>query len=121
MKEGGLGAIFFSIWIPSKITGPTAVNQTLIQIDAVREQLRKHSSDLSLATTAAEVREAHKQGKIAALMGVECGHMINSDLGVLRRYASLVVRYMTFTLSGNDKWVFSSPDSALRNARTYFT
>src|SRR5260370_13809725 len=110
MKEGGLGAIFFSIWIPSKITGPTAVNHALIQIDAVREQVRKHSSDLSLATTAAEVREAHKQGKIAALMGVEGGHMINSDLGVLRRYAALGVRYMTLTHSGNDEWADSSTD-----------
>src|SRR5260370_15533790 len=100
MKEGGLGAIFFSIWIPSKITGPTAVNQTLIQIDAVREQGRKHSSDLALATTAAEVREAHKQGKIAALLGVEGGQMINSDLGVFRRDAALGGRYMTLTHNG---------------------
>ena len=120
MKEGGLGAIFFSIWIPSKITGPTAVNQTLIQIDAVREQVRKHSSDLSLATTAAEVREAHKQGKIAALMGVEGGHMINSDLGVLRRYAALGVRYMTLTHSGNDEWADSSTDKAVHNGLTDF-
>src|SRR3989449_10773218 len=84
MREGGLGAIFFSIWMPSKITGPEAVDRALIQIDAVREQVRKHSNDMVLATTAAEVREARKQGKIAALMGVEGGHMINSNLGVLR-------------------------------------
>src|SRR6266403_1705710 len=69
MREGNLGAIFFSIWMPSKITGPEAVNRALIQIDAVREQVRKHSNDLILATTAAEIRDAHKQGKIAALLG----------------------------------------------------
>src|SRR5713226_5683863 len=80
MREGNLGAIFFSIWIPSKVTGPEAVNRALVQIDAVREQVRRHSNDLVLATTVAEIREARKQGKIAALMGVEGGHMINSNL-----------------------------------------
>ena len=73
MREGNLSAIFFSIWMPSKITGPEAVDRALVQIDAVREQVRKHSNDLTLATTAGEIREARKQGKIAALMGVEGG------------------------------------------------
>jgi len=120
MKEGGLGAIFFSIWIPSKITGPEAVDRALIQIDAVREQVRKHSSDIVFATTAADIRDAHKQGKIAALMGVEGGHMINSDLGVLRSYAALGVRYMTLTHSGNDEWADSSTDKAVHNGLTNF-
>jgi membrane dipeptidase len=120
MKEGGLGAIFFSIWIPSKVTGPEAVNRAMIQIDAIREQVRHHSKDLVLATTAAEVREARKQGKIAALMGVEGGHMINSNLGVLRSYAALGVRYMTLTHSGNDEWADSSTDKAVHNGLTDF-
>ena len=120
MKEGGLGAIFFSIWIPSKVTGPEAVNRAMTQIDAVREQVRKHPNDLVLATTAAEVREAHKQGKIAALMGVEGGHMINSNLGVLRSYAALGVRYMTLTHSGNDEWADSSTDKPVHNGLTDF-
>src|SRR6266446_5059789 len=120
MREGNLSAIFFSIWIPSKVTGPEAVNRALIQIDAVREQVRKHPTDLVLATTAAEVREARKQGKIAALMGVEGGHMINSNLGVLRSYAVLGVRYMTLTHSGNDEWADSSTDKAVHNGLTDF-
>jgi membrane dipeptidase len=120
MREGNLSAIFFSIWIPSKITGPEAVDRALIQIDAVREQARKHPGDLVLATTAAEIREAHKQGKIAALMGVEGGHMINSDLGVLRSFAALGVRYMTLTHSGNDEWADSSTDKAVHNGLTDF-
>jgi membrane dipeptidase len=120
MREGNLSAIFFSIWMPSKVTGPEAVDRALVQIDAVREQVRKHPSDLVLATTVAEVREAHKQGKIAALMGVEGGHMINSDLGVLRSYAALGVRYMTLTHSGNDEWADSSTDKAVHNGLTDF-
>jgi membrane dipeptidase len=120
MREGNLSAIFFSIWIPSKITGPEAVDRALVQIDAVREQVRKHPNDLVLATTAAEIREARKQGKIAALLGVEGGHMINSDLGVLRSYAALGVRYMTLTHSGNDEWADSSTDKAAHNGLTEF-
>jgi membrane dipeptidase len=120
MREGGLGAIFFSIWIPSKITGTEAVNRALTQIEAVREQVRTHPKDLVLATTAAEVREAHKQRKMAALMGVEGGHMINSDLDVLRKFASLGVRYMTLTHSGNNEWADSSGDKPAHNGLTDF-
>jgi len=120
MKEGGLGAIFFSIWIPSKITGPEAIKRALDQIDAVREQVRKHPKDIVLGTTAADVRDARKQGKIAALMGIEGGHMISSDLGVLRLYAALGVRYMTLTHSGNDEWADSSTDTAVHNGLTDF-
>ena len=120
MKEGGLGAIFFSIWIPSKITGPEAVNRAMTQIDAVREQVRKHPKDMTLATSATEVREARKQGKIAALIGVEGGHMINASLAVLRSYAALGVRYMTLTHSGNDEWADSSTDKAVHNGLTDF-
>jgi membrane dipeptidase len=120
MREGGLGAIFFSIWIPSKVTGPIAVEKALVQIDAVRQQVRAHPKDLVLATTAEEIRQAHKEGKIAALMGVEGGHMINSDLGVLRKYAGLGVRYMTLTHSGNDEWADSSTDKAAHNGLTDF-
>lgn len=120
MREGGLDAIFFSIWIPSKITGQEAVNRALAQIAAVREQLSAHPKDLALATTAAEVRAAHKRGKIAALLGVEGGHMINSNLDVLRNFASLGVRYMTLTHSGNDEWADSSTDTPAHNGLTDF-
>jgi membrane dipeptidase len=120
MREGNLGAIFFSIWIPSKVTGPEAVDKALVQIDAVREQVRRHPNELFLATTAGEIREARKQGKIAALIGVEGGHMINSDLGVLRSFAGLGVRYMTLTHSGNDEWADSSTDKPAHNGLTDF-
>jgi membrane dipeptidase len=120
MKEGGLDAIFFSIWIPSKVTGPEAVRRALQQIDAVLEQVSEHPREIVLATTAAEIREAKKKGQIAALMGVEGGHMINSDLAVLRKFAGLGVRYMTLTHSGNDEWADSSTDKAVHNGLTDF-
>jgi membrane dipeptidase len=120
MREGGLGAIFFSIWMSGAITGPRATKDALVQIDAVREQVRLHPRDLRLATTAEEVRQAHAAGKIAVLMGVEGGHMIDSDLGVLRNFYALGVRYMTLTHSVNDEWADSSTDKPAHNGLTDF-
>jgi len=120
MKEGGMGAIFFSIWMPSSITGPGAVKRALDQIDAVREQVRRHPDDLVLATTAEEVRRAYAQHKIAALLGMEGGHMIDNDLGLLRMYAALGVRYLTLTHGGNTEWADSSTDKPAHNGLTDF-
>jgi membrane dipeptidase len=120
MKEGGLNAIFFAVWIPSKITGPEAVKRAIDQIDAVRQNVREHSKDLMLATSAEEVRGAYQQKKIAALIGIEGGHMIASDLGVLRTFATLGARYMTLTHSGNCEWADSSTDKAAHNGLTPF-
>ncbi|MGA2420956.1 MAG: membrane dipeptidase, partial [Candidatus Acidiferrum sp.] len=108
MREGGMNAIFFSIWIDGRTMGPAAVEKALDQIDLVRENVRKYPNDIVLARTAEEVRRAHAQGKIAALMGVEGGHMIGNDLHVLRIFADLGVRYMTLTHFYNDEWADSS-------------
>jgi membrane dipeptidase len=120
MKEGGLGAIFFSIWIPSKITGPEAVKHALDQIDAVREHVCKYPNEMIFTTTDAGIREARSGGKIAALLGVEGGHMIAADLAVLRSYAALGVRYMTLTHSGNNEWADASTDKPVHNGLTDF-
>ena len=120
MKEGGLSAIFFSIWISSKILGPDAVKQALDQIDAVRETIRKHPNDLILATSVADIREAKKQHKIACLIGVEGGHMMGNDLSVLRTFAALGVRYMTLTHMDNNEWADSSTDKPAHNGLTDF-
>jgi len=120
MREGGLDAVFFSIWVPSKVTGPEAVKRALRQIDAVREQVRRHPNDLQLATTAAKVRDATWQGKIAALMGMEGGHMIDDDLGLLRLYAALGVRYLTLSHFLNNNWADASTDKPKHNGLTGF-
>jgi len=120
MRDGGMSAIFFSIWISGKIMGPEAVKQALDQIDAVRETVRKHPNELALATNADEVRAAHQQGKIAALMGVEGGHMMGNDLAVLRTFAALGVRYMTLTHMENNEWADSSTAKPQHNGLTDF-
>jgi len=120
MRDGGLSAIFFSIWIPGTITGSDAVRRAVEQIGLVRKQTGLHSRDLVLATTAEEVRRAKADGKIAVLMGVEGGHMIGDDLGVLRNFASLGVRYMTLTHYLNNNWADSSTDAPAHNGLTDF-
>src|SRR5271169_6548626 len=120
MREGGMNAIFFSIWIDGRIMGPPAVQKALDQIDAVLENVKKHSNDMVLARTADDVRRAHAQGKIAALMGVEGGHMIGNDIRVVRIFADLGVRYMTLSHFYNDEWADSSTDKPVHNGLTDF-
>jgi membrane dipeptidase len=120
MREGGLDAIFFSIYIPGTITGPAAVERALTQIEAVRRQITLHPKDLALATTAADIRAAFADHKIAVLMGVEGGHMINDDLKNVDKFADLGVRYMTLTHMVNTDWADSSTDKPAHNGLTDF-
>jgi membrane dipeptidase len=120
LREGGVGAIFFAAWIPSRVTGPIAVHRATQQIAAVRGQIDKHPKDLTLARTAEEIRAARQAGKIAILLGIEGGQMINSDLHTLQRFAELGVRYMTLTHSGNVEWADSSGAIAKHNGLTPF-
>jgi membrane dipeptidase len=89
-------------------------------IDAVREAARLHPNDLMLATTAADIRRAKAGHKIAALMGMEGGHMIDDDLRLLRLYAALGVRYLTLTHFKNNNWADSSTDKPKHNGLTPF-
>src|SRR3989475_2279377 len=120
MREGGMNDIFFSIWIDGRIMGPPAVQKALDQIDAVHAHVREYAKDLVLCRTAPERREAHAQGKIAALIGVEGGHMIGNDIRVLRMFGDLGVRYMTLSHFYNDEWADSSTDKPVHNGLTDF-
>jgi len=120
MRDGGMDALFFSIWVPSDVTGPPAVKRAFDQIDAVREAVRTHPNDLVLAATVADVRKAAADKKIAALMGMEGGHMIDDDMRLLRDYYALGVRYMTLTHFKNNNWADSSTDKPAHNGLTAF-
>jgi membrane dipeptidase len=120
LREGGLDAAFFSIWMAGTVTGPEAVKRALILIDHVRSIAEQHPNEIVLATTAAEVRAAHKAGKFAALMGMEGGHMIGDSLAVLRNYHRLGVRYLTLSHSVNTNWADSSGDTPAHNGLTPF-
>ena len=118
MREGGMDAIFFSIWIDGRIMGPPAIQKALDQIDAVHENVRRNSKDMVFCRTAADIRLAHKDGKIAALIGVEGGHMIGNDIRMVRIFGDLGVRYMTLSHFYNDEWADYSTDKPAHNGLT---
>jgi membrane dipeptidase len=118
MREGGMNAIFFSIWIDGRIMGPPAIQKALDQIDAVHENVRRNSKDMVFCRTAEDIRRAHKDGKIAALIGVEGGHMIGNDIRIVRIFGDLGVRYMTLSHFYNDEWADSSTDKPAHNGLT---
>ena len=105
MKQGGLTAEFFSLYIrPWYVAHGGAARRTLDMIDSVYRAVERHPDDLMMATTAAEIRRAKKQKKIACLMGIEGGHAIENSLSALREFHRLGVRYMTLTWNNTNDW-----------------
>jgi membrane dipeptidase len=105
MKEGGLTAEFFSVYIkPDYVAKGGAARRTLDMIDSVYRAVERHPNDLMFATSVADIRRAKKQGKIAALMGIEGGHAIEDSLPTLREFYRLGVRYMTLTWNNTNNW-----------------
>ena len=104
MKEGGLTAEFFSVYIKPDYVRSGAARRTLDMIDSVYRAIERHPNDLMLATSVADIRRAKKQGKIAALMGIEGGHAIEDSLPTLREFYRLGVRYMTLTWNNTNNW-----------------
>ncbi|HEX7962314.1 MAG TPA: dipeptidase, partial [Terriglobales bacterium] len=109
-KAGNLGAEFFSIWVEPRQWKGQYAHRTLALIDAVYQQAAKHPDQMMMVFTPAGIRLAHQQHKLAALMGIEGGHSIENDLGLLRDYYHLGVRYMTLTWSNSNEWADSSGD-----------
>ena len=108
MRDGGLDAEFFSIWVDPAYAPGDALKRALRLIDALRQQAARYPSQVEVALTAADVRRLARDGKLAALIGVEGGHVILNDLGVLRSLYALGVRYMTLTHSVSHDWADSS-------------
>jgi membrane dipeptidase len=112
LKEGGVGAQFFAVYVDSSyVKGNHSANRTLQMIDTVRHDIvQRYPNDFTLATTADDIERIHKQGKIAALMGIEGGHAIEDSLRLLRDYYDLGIRYMTLTHTNTNGWADSSGD-----------
>lgn len=110
LRSGGVGAQFWSVFVPGDLHGERAVTATLEQVDAVRAMVARYPEHLALATTRADVERAWAQGRIASLMGAEGGHSIDGSLGVLRMLFALGVRYLTLTHNDNVAWADSATD-----------
>ncbi len=108
MREGGLDVQFWSIYMGETPGKGAAIREAVERIDAVHQLVAKHPEDLSFARTAAEIRQAVADGKVACLMGIEGGHIIEDSLPALRSFHRLGVRYMTLTHSFHTNWADSS-------------
>lgn len=120
LRAGGVGAQFWSVYVPSDLQGDRAVSATLEQIDCVRALAVRYPDDLRLAFTAEDVAAAWADGRIASLMGAEGGHSIACSLATLRGLYALGVRYMTLTHNDNVPWADSATDEPAANGLTRF-
>jgi membrane dipeptidase len=109
IRQGNLGAEFFSIWVEPEFKGHYA-KRAMDLIDSVYQQAARHPDKMTMAFTADDIVRAHEQHKFAALMGIEGGHAIENDMRLLRDFYRLGVRYMTLTWSNTNEWADSSGD-----------
>jgi membrane dipeptidase len=120
MRAGAMGGQFWSVWIPSGMSGPEAVQTTLEQMDLVKRMVARYPGDLEMAYSAADVRRIHQARKIASMIGIEGGHQINNSLAALRQMYDAGARYMTLTHTLNTAWADSATDAPAHHGLTSF-
>ncbi len=120
LASGGVGAQFWSVYVPADLAGDTAVIATIEQIDLVRDMIRRYPAALELALTAADVEWIMATGKVASLLGAEGGHSIACSLSMLRALYALGVRYLTLTHNRNVPWADSATDEPAAGGLTAF-
>jgi membrane dipeptidase len=120
LRAGGLGAQFWSVYVPPRLPGAEAVQATVEQIDVVHQLCALYPETFELALTAADVERIHRKGRIASLIGMEGGHSINNSLATLRMMYQLGARYMTLTHTKNTDWADAAGDEAQHQGLTPF-
>lgn len=120
LRAGHVGGQFWSVWIPPTVTGPAAVKMTLEQIDIVHNMVARYPHDLQMASTADDIINAQKAGRIASLIGIEGGHQIDDSMAVLRQMYLLGARYMTLTHTSDNDWADSATDDPRHHGLTKF-
>jgi membrane dipeptidase len=120
LRKGGLGAQFWSVYIPADKAGPESVRMVMEQIDVVHRLAELYPDTFEIATTADDIVRIHKAGRIASLVGMEGGHSIDNSLGVLRQLYAAGARYMTLTHSKNVDWADSGTDKPEHGGLTKF-
>ncbi len=120
LREGKVGAQFWSVYVSASLEEPQAVQATIEQIDVTHRLIDRYPDELMLALTADDVEAALAQGRIASLIGMEGGHSIGSSLAVLRQMYAIGARYMTLTHSKNTPWADSATDAPEHDGLTGF-
>lgn len=120
LKEGGVKAPFFALWVPTYYKGSEAVRRTLQLHDAMQREFARHRAHMEQADSAAGIERIAKAGKIACVLTLEGGHQIADDLAVLRAYQRIGLRAMTLTHFRNHNWADASTDKPRHNGLTAF-
>ncbi len=119
LRAGRVGAQFWSVYVPAELKSGWARVQ-LEQIDVARRVIAQYPEALQLALSADDVERAHERGRIASLIGMEGGHVIENRLGLLRAFYDLGARYMTLTHGSTLDWADSATDEARHGGLTRF-
>jgi len=120
LRRGGVGAQFWSVYVPPRFAGQTAVTAALEQIDIVHRMMARYPETFELARTADDVERIFAAGRIASLIGMEGGHAIDNSLGALRMFHALGARYLTLTHGTNLPWADSATDTPAHGGLTAF-
>ena len=120
MRQGRVGAQFWSVYINGTVTGDEAIRQTIEQIDIVHRLVAAYPRDLELARNADDIVRIHKAGRIASLIGIEGGRQIGGSLAALRLFYRLGARYMTLTHNQTTEWADSATDDPKHNGLSPF-
>ncbi len=120
-RRGGLGGQFWSVYVPGEggAEAHHARNQ-LEQLDLARRLIERYPRHLRFAWTARETREAWEAGRIASLLGMEGGHVIENSMGALRAFGALGARYMTLTHNATTDWADSATDEPRHDGLSAF-
>jgi membrane dipeptidase len=112
IRAGNLGGVFFSIWVDPQAHAGRYAHRAMRMMDAVYQQLERHPDQMVLALSSQDIAAARasQPKKLATLMGIEGGHVIENDLGLLRSFYRLGARYMTLTWSNTNEWADASGD-----------
>lgn len=111
MRQGKVGAQWWSVYVSASLPEAEAVQATVEQIDVTKRLIARYPQDLQLALTADDVEKAMAAGRIASLLGMEGGHSIGSSLAVLRQMYDMGARYMTLTHGKTLSWADSATDA----------
>ena len=120
LREGKVGAQFWSVYVSAQLPGPKAVVAAMEQIDVMKRLIARYPDDLELALTSTDVERAIRRGRIASLLGMEGGSSIDNSLAVLRQMYALGARYMTLTHSKTLDWADSATDTPRHGGLTEF-
>lgn len=120
LREGMVGAQFWSVYIPFTRPEDGAARMQLEQIDIAKRIFAQYPDTFEETLAPADVMPAFRRGKIASVMGMEGGHAIENSLGALRAFFALGARYMTLTHSTNIDWADSGTDAPVHGGLTEF-